>query len=193
MHNFPRAGVTDSGFAPSVNLSFRPDDDTLLYAQVSKGFRAGSFTNTIGFSPLCTAELAQFGVTRGDIVPLKSDTLWSYEGGAKFSRMNRRLFVDTAIFYNQWSDLQQVFLLQMRSRFAVNAGKARSYGAELSLEARPSQGLTLGLRGRLSQHEDHGERSARDASRRRQLHPGAEMDVCRQRPISLPSGSIGTD
>jgi outer membrane receptor protein involved in Fe transport len=143
--NSPRTGVTDSGFAPKVNLSYRPDDDTLLYGQASKGFRAGSFTNTSGFSPLCTAELAQFGVTRGDVVPLKSDTLWSYEAGAKFSRLNRRVFVDTAIFYNQWTDLQQNFLLQCGTPLAVNAGKARSYGAELSVEARPIKGLSLGF------------------------------------------------
>ncbi|MDT9598752.1 TonB-dependent receptor domain-containing protein [Sphingosinicella rhizophila] len=147
VQNFPRASVSDSGFAPKANLSFRPDEDTMLYAQVSKGFRAGSFTNTSAFSPLCSAELAQFGITRGDIVPLKSDTLWSYEGGAKFSRMNRRLFVDAAVFYNDWSDLQQLFLLSCGVGFNVNAGKARSYGAELSIEARPAEGLTLGFAG----------------------------------------------
>lgn len=143
--NAPRGKVTDSGFVPKANLSFRPDDDTMLYAQVSKGFRAGSFTDTSGVSPLCADELAEFGLTRGDVVPLKSDTLWSYEGGAKISRLDRRLFVDVAVFYNQWSDLQQAFQFQCGMALSVNAGKARSYGAELAIDARPVDGLSLGL------------------------------------------------
>ncbi len=142
--NSPRSSVTDSGFVPKANLSFRPDENTLLYTQVSKGFRASSLTDTSGVSPLCADELAEFGLVRGDIVPLKSDTLWSYEGGAKLARMDRRLIIDTAVFYNQWSDMQQTYMFQCGMGLRVNAGKARSYGAELSVQAQPVQGLTLG-------------------------------------------------
>lgn len=147
VNNFPRASVTDSGFAPKVNLSYRPNQDTLVYGQVSKGFRSSNLTNTGAFSPLCAQELSGFGITRGDIVPLKSDTLWSYEAGAKVSGMGRRLFVDTAVFYNKWTDLQQYYLLQCGAALFVNAGKARSYGAEVAIDAQPVEGLSLGLAG----------------------------------------------
>jgi iron complex outermembrane receptor protein len=145
VNNFPRASVTDAGFAPKVNLSYRPDQDTLVYAQASKGFRSSSLTNTGTFSPTCAQELNGFGITRGDIVPLKSDTLWSYEAGTKVSGMNRRLFVDAAVFYNQWKDLQQYYILQCGSALFVNAGKARNYGAEVAIDAQPVDGLSLGL------------------------------------------------
>jgi iron complex outermembrane receptor protein len=145
VNNFPRASITDSGFAPKVNLSYRPNQDTLFYGQVSKGFRSSNLTNTSGFSPTCAQELNGFGITRGDTVPLKSDTLWSYEAGAKVSGLGRKLFVDTAVFYNKWSDLQQYYLLQCGATLFVNAGKARSYGAELAIDARPADGLSLGL------------------------------------------------
>lgn len=143
--NFPRASVKDSGFAPKVNLSYRIDPDTLIYGQVSKGFRSGSLTNTGTFSPTCGPELSRFGVQRGDVYPLKSDTLWAYEAGTKISGMNRRLFVDATAYYNSWTDLQQIYLFQCGSAISVNAGKARSYGAELAVEAQPVDGLSLGM------------------------------------------------
>ena len=74
------------------------------------------------------------------------DSLWSYELGAKTSWLDRRLIANTSFYYIDWSNIQVSDFTDNTNAltFIANAGKARVYGGEFELEARPVKDLTLG-------------------------------------------------
>jgi outer membrane receptor protein involved in Fe transport len=59
---------------------------------------------------------------------------WNYEGGLHTALFNHRLKADLTFFYMDISDIQ-LTRIQATGRVLGNAGKAESYGAELSLRA----------------------------------------------------------
>ncbi len=59
-----------------------------------------------------------------------SDSLWSYEVGAKNSLLDRRLQINTSAFYINWSNIQNnVYLPSCGFSFTANLGKVTSKGA----------------------------------------------------------------
>jgi iron complex outermembrane receptor protein len=81
------------------------------------------------------------------------EELWNYEIGYKAELLERRLRVNAALFYMDWTDLQTAFQqagLNEDGDFIIfggidNAEAATSYGAELSLTAAPTAGLIMNL------------------------------------------------
>ena len=135
---------SESGWNPKAQLSYRPAEDTLIYASVSKGFRPG-FGYVVPPSPLCDADLASLGITNvsGQV---ESDSLWSYEGGAKTRILDGRLTVAGSVYYNRWTNLQQsVELPTCGFVFSANAGAAESRGFELEATFRPIDSLVVDL------------------------------------------------
>lgn len=134
----------ESGWTPKAEISFHPADDTLVYASVSKGFRPG-FGFVVPPSPLCDADLASLGIT-GITGQVESDSLWSYETGAKTRVMDGRLTLAGSVYYNRWSNLQQsVELPTCGFVFSANAGAAESRGFELEATLRPIDALVIDL------------------------------------------------
>lgn len=78
-----------SEWTPRVVLEYTPQDDLLLYASASRGYKAGGFNTNIaqpeGFEP---------------------ETLWAYEAGVKSTFANGRARVNSAIFHYDYQDLQ---------------------------------------------------------------------------------------
>lgn len=128
---------------PRLVLSFQPDRDRLFYASASKGFRVGGVNTPL--PGLCAPDLSQLGVTQ---VPrsYSSDSLWSYEAGAKVSGFDRRLTVNASAFLIEWSNIQQnVYLPNCGLQYTDNLGKVESVGGDVEIAARPVDALTLGL------------------------------------------------
>src|SRR5690606_17266885 len=72
-----------------------------------------------------------------------SDSLWSYEIGAK-KRFGRSISIDSSIFVIDWSDIQQrIILPSCGSAFIVNMGSVTSKGFDVALNARILEGLTI--------------------------------------------------
>jgi outer membrane receptor protein involved in Fe transport len=94
---------------------------------------------------LCGPELEELGIDPSNATTYESDTLWSYELGAKTLLSDNRVQLNGAIFFVDWSDIQQFNRLQCGFQFTQNAGAAESKGFELELMAAPSDGLTLSL------------------------------------------------
>ncbi len=113
----------DTGFVHRLNLTYKPNDDLLLYATWSKGFRPGGINR------------------RGTLPPYKPDFLTNYEAGAKFS-FGRGSHFNVAVYREDWSDIQLSFLGQNGLTEIRNAGEARIYGFEADLLLRPMEGLT---------------------------------------------------
>lgn len=122
-----------NSFSPKVGLDYRPSDDVLLYASISRGFKSGGFDGRAD-----TPERAK---------PYDPETLWAYEIGVKSTLLDRRLTANLALFYNDYTNLQlSSFTAAADGSFSAlftNAGAATIRGAEFELAARPVPGLAI--------------------------------------------------
>lgn len=119
----------------NFSLDWRPVDQLALYARAASGFRLGGLTSasTRALDPT---------------VPLsyKSDALWNYELGAKWSGFEHKVSVDASVFRLNWSDMQVTRYSSIGvGSYLGNAGKARVNGAELQATVRPLKGLSVSL------------------------------------------------
>jgi len=136
----------DSGVVPKLTLSWRPDDDSLLYTTAAKGFRPSGPNFQPVSGDTCAESLAAIGLTEAP-ASYKSDTLWNYEIGGRTARLDGRLEVSGAVYYIDWTDVQILAFLQCGTGFMANAGEARSQGAEIELAIRPADGIELAFGG----------------------------------------------
>ncbi|HEY0685872.1 MAG TPA: TonB-dependent receptor [Steroidobacter sp.] len=134
----------EDGFTPKVGLTWRATEDNMLYTTASKGFRQGGPNRFNTNSPLCEPDFERLGIDR---VPASfdPDTLWTYEVGSKNQILNRSAIVNAAVYYTDWSKIQQqVGLPTCGFQFVGNVGAAEIKGAELAIEAAVTDHLTLG-------------------------------------------------
>jgi outer membrane receptor protein involved in Fe transport len=129
---------------PRFGLTYQYTDDDMVYASAAKGYRAGggNSTTSVG-NPLCAPSISALGLTS---VPgsFNSDSLWSYEIGAKDSLFDRRLAIQASVFYIDWTDIQtQVVLPSCSQAFTANRGKAVSRGFDLQVASIVTEGLKL--------------------------------------------------
>ena len=131
----------ETAFTPKFGISYQLNPDHLFYASVSKGYRpAGATSQNPSF---CAQDLANFGYQKQ---PLNygSDSVWSYEVGAKSKLFGGKLSLDGSLYRVDWTNIQtQVFLPLCQYDFIDNFGKARSQGFDISFDLRPARGLTL--------------------------------------------------
>jgi outer membrane receptor protein involved in Fe transport len=124
---------SQSGLNPKFALSLQATDSTMVYGSASKGFRAG------GAQPFLTF-CSEPGLPIDDITHLKSDTLWTYELGAKTQMQS--VLLSAAAYHIDWNDLQQQVALPCGYYLQVNGNKARINGGELEANGRVAGGLT---------------------------------------------------
>jgi iron complex outermembrane recepter protein len=134
---------TEHPVTPKFGASYQPDAHDLYYASISKGYRVGGINANLG--TLCASSLSQLGLS-SDPSRYDSDSLWSYEIGAKNTLLDGRLQIDSSLFYINWHNIQQnVILLSCGLEFTANLGAAVSKGLDLDLQYRAAPGLLLGL------------------------------------------------
>jgi iron complex outermembrane recepter protein len=135
-------GSTQSdGFSPRVIVAYEPNDDVLVSAQVSRGFRLGGINDPLNVT-LCTVT----DLTTYDGQPTFDDEkVTNYELGAKTLLADGRVTLNGAVFYSDISDLQVIADAgSCSSRIVLNA-EAEALGAELELFARPNATWDFGL------------------------------------------------
>jgi iron complex outermembrane receptor protein len=123
----------NSGVTPKLDLAYIPDDNTTIYAAVSKGFRPGGPNSPIPVPPCASAAPTQFG----------PDSVWNYELGEKLRFFNSRVTVNGAIYYEDWTNVQQEVAPTCGFKCTANAGKATVYGAELEISVLLAPGFVL--------------------------------------------------
>jgi len=144
MADNPALRSKESGLVPKAVLSYKIGDQGNIYASVSRGFRPGG--SEARLPDFCSKDLANLGLTVDDVGQYRSDTLWSYEVGAKSRLASGRLSASVAAFRMDWSNIQQtVFLPICGIPFTTNAGKARIKGGEVEIGGRPFGGLPLSI------------------------------------------------
>jgi iron complex outermembrane receptor protein len=129
---------SQTGTDPKVGLSYQANEETMIYASASKGFRAGGAQ---AYAPFC--QLPGLPVT--DITDLKSDTLWSYEVGTKVQMPNPALLFSAAAFHIDWKNIQQQVALPCGYYFDINGDAATINGAEVEIGGHLSKALQVRL------------------------------------------------
>jgi len=133
---------SESGFNPKVLVQAKLENGTNLYGSASKGFRIGGVNGNLPLG-LCGEELDAIGVDPTTTTTYDSDSLWSYELGFKSAFADNRVTLNGAVFFIDWTDVQQLNRLACGFQFTQNAGSAESKGFELELQSMPMDGLTL--------------------------------------------------
>jgi iron complex outermembrane receptor protein len=127
-----RGDAKADGFAPRIIADFEINDNVSVNGQVSKGFRLGGLNDPLNL-PLCTPEDA---ATFGGNDNFGDESLWNYEVGLKSVLMGGRATFNTAVFYQDISDLQAVLLAgSCSSRIVYNVPEAHSAGIEVEFAA----------------------------------------------------------
>jgi iron complex outermembrane recepter protein len=125
---------SDEGVATYLaNARYKFTDTAMLYARFATGYRAGG-PNAVVRDPVTNAELSPS--------MLESEQLKSYEIGFKGETSDRRFGIDAAAFLLDWTNIQ---VNTSRGAIGVylNAAGARVQGGEVTLSARPINGLVL--------------------------------------------------
>ena len=118
-----------------AGVSWKPSSDLLLYANATKGFKAGSFAGVPSVS------VAQY-------VPVTQESVLAYEAGFKTSLLDRRVTLEGAGFHYDYHDKQILGFVNSGFPFGtlpklLNVPKSRVAGFELSTTIRPKNGLSL--------------------------------------------------
>ena len=137
--------TTTNGSTPKLNVTYRYDENELLYVQAAKGFRFGGINQIIPLN-LCASELAanKLAVPSATYNP---DSLWNYELGSKSTLLDGRMTVNASVFLIRWKNIQASRSLNCGFSYRENAAGLTSKGVELETSIRPMRGLTLTLGG----------------------------------------------
>ena len=133
--------TSSSGFTPRVLAKYNLNENTILNAQISQGFRLGGVNDPLN-TPVCSAQdLAIFGGYQdyGD------ETLWNYEVGMK-STLGNGATLNAAAFYADMEDLQVTLDAgSCSSRITFNVPEAKSSGVEIEYRSQPTDNLELSI------------------------------------------------
>lgn len=133
-----RDTLDEDNVAWRAGLEWTPMSRVLLYANVSRGYKAG------GFPDLAATLDTQF-------LPATQESLVAYEAGFKTTLLERSLQLNGAVFYYDYTDkqilgkvLDPVFgpLLRM-----INVPQSQITGAEIQATWTPVRGLTINAGG----------------------------------------------
>jgi iron complex outermembrane recepter protein len=106
------ASTNESGGTPKLNLAYKFDEDRMIYATYSKGFRPGGVNR------------------RGGFPPYKADYLTNYEAGWKTTWADGAVRFNGAAFVEMWDNFQYAYLGENGLTNITNAGKAKIQGVE---------------------------------------------------------------
>jgi outer membrane receptor protein involved in Fe transport len=129
------AGAADSSVTPRFDLTYRTDGGTLFYGTIAEGYRSGDI------SALHTSCDEDFPT----VVP--SDTLWSYEIGAKTDFLEGHVHLETSVFHMDWYNDQPDVTFGGCGLTGLSAlrGSAASNGFDLLAQALITDRVKLGL------------------------------------------------
>ena len=126
--------LSEDNVSWKVGADYRLNMDTLLYVNVSEGYKAGSF-------PAITASV------QSALIPATQESVLSYELGTKATLLDGRMQANAAVFYQEYEDKQiqgtlkdELFGLLQQLQ---NVPESRILGAETDVSWVPVDGLTL--------------------------------------------------
>ncbi|ARR55926.1 TonB dependent receptor [Rhizorhabdus wittichii DC-6] len=130
-----RRKLTEDNVSWRAGVDWKPMSDVLLYANVSKGYKAGAFQTSAFLSTVATA-------------PVSQESVMAYEAGFKAFLLDRAVQIDGAYFHYDYRDKQVNGAVPEPIVFGtlfglINVPKSKLDGFELSSLWRPAEGLTV--------------------------------------------------
>ena len=128
-------------FNPRVTLSYRPDEATNLYLNVSKGSKPGTFNNQVPIGP--------DGQPDESFRAVDEEEAWNYEAGYKARLMDGRMVLNVAGYRTEVSDQQLTTVIETASGSSAslidNVGETAINGLEVELQTLVNERLTVNL------------------------------------------------
>jgi len=135
------ATLAQQKWLPSATLSYKLSGGGNVYIRAAEGFKAG------GVNPVAPANAFTDPATQGGI--FKGETVYTYETGVRMPFLDNKIQATGALFYNQYTNLQTAAHANAEHAAVIeaiiNAGSARTYGAEGTLNWRVTTPITLGV------------------------------------------------
>lgn len=124
-------GFKKDNVSGKIGLDYKLASGDLLYASVSRGYRAPSFNAQAFFDP-------------SELSVAEAEEVTSYEAGAKIQFLDRRITLNMAGFYYNYKN-QQFLNVEpaTAAQQLLNIPKSTLYGAEAELTVRASDRFTL--------------------------------------------------
>jgi iron complex outermembrane receptor protein len=121
----------DELVSANFEVDWKPNEDWLVYAKITRGTKAGGFNN--GFYNVPTPADVQFG----------DETLLSYETGFKADIFNNRARLNASFFYYDYKDFQTFNFSGLSG--SVTNSDAVNFGTEVELLVFPTDQLEISL------------------------------------------------
>ncbi len=133
---FDRGHEKEKPVTPKFSLEWQADPNTLFYGTAAKGYRVGGANPIIPFSA-CGDDLVARGYPDGSPKAYKSDSLWSYEAGAKSKLFGGNTQIAASAFHIHWKNIQRnIYLSGCGLQFTDNQGAANSDGFDAQINQR---------------------------------------------------------
>ena len=116
-------------FLPKADIAWKMNDDQRLGFKVGKGYNPGGAGVTFGV-PYTSYEY-------------DAEYVWNYELYHRWTSADKRLRINSNLFYNDYKDMQLPFTLGPNSIVIRNADKVVTYGAEINTEWQATEKLAL--------------------------------------------------
>ena len=122
-------------FSPMVSLQYMPNNNTMFFGTISKGFKSGGFAGSQGVELAATS-------------PVDPEEVINYEFGFK-SDVNETFRLNASAFYMDYTDLQVVRFGPVPSTpfgtfITTNIGEAEIQGVEAEFTWYPTENLRIG-------------------------------------------------
>ena len=147
-------GTDDTPVSPKLVLSWRPSDETMVYASYTTGFRPGNVNNNMEFYALQYESLGlEDPGFRNDLF-FDGDQVNSYELGMKSSFLDDRISLSYAGYFIDWDDMlvYEIHPISPDS-YNNNSGGAEIQGVELELSAFVTENFVIRVAGDLTSSE----------------------------------------
>jgi len=138
----------NSGINPKFTLSYDVVPEFMVYGTAAKGFRPGAGNTPVPITGAdsCLADLQALGKNAAPS-QYDPDTVWSYELGEKATLLDKRLTVNSAVYYERWSKVQQQIELGCGFGYIDNVGAAAVRGGEVEVNFKLSPEWTFAQTG----------------------------------------------
>jgi iron complex outermembrane receptor protein len=129
-----RAEIENNDVSPEATLSWKPNNDLLIYV----GYRTASLAGGISSPSILSPTTAPSNIT------YKPESVSGFEGGIKFSALDSALRANVTAFSYNYKDLQvSAFNNALLTYILTNVGEARSRGIEVGVDVRASSELSF--------------------------------------------------
>src|SRR6202453_2286260 len=148
-----RAGTqsnSETPVTPKAGIEWQAGPNDLYYFPHSQGLRPGGGNPSIPYDPTfqnptvgCTQDFQNLGLKNGAPATFKSDTVQSFEVGAK-NNIDNRIRLATSIYYIKWNNIQEDVVPPIcQIQFTENLGNAVSKGFDLQADFQVTDAFSL--------------------------------------------------